>query len=84
MNKKLQSLRAKMAGSRIASLYLGLCALLAMVVTAPSAKAVFTPIAFDPTDMISQVTATAADVMPFVVAVIAGGLVFRLIKKWAK
>jgi len=84
MNNKLQSLRQKLSKSRSFGIYLALCALVAMVLTAPRAHAVFTPIDFDPADMISQVQATAADIMPFVVALVLGGLVFRLIKRWAK
>lgn len=79
MKKKLQKL-----GSRLSLLWVLALALMVGAFTTVPAWAVFTPTEVDPTDAISQVTATAGDVLPYVMALAAAGIVFRLIRKWIR
>jgi membrane protease YdiL (CAAX protease family) len=73
----------KMKNSRIGAL-LGavMAAILFGALGVQNAAAV--PVSVDPADAISQVVATAADCLPFLMAVIGAGLVFRYARKWLR
>jgi len=77
MKQKLQ-----LAGSKLASLYA--VALVAIVFAFGSSSASAAPIDVDPADAIAQVAATAADVLPYVMALAAAGIVFKLIRRWIR
>lgn len=61
-----------------------LVATFAFLAAATAASAVPVDITTSVDEMIAQVTTTAGDVLPFVVALVGGGLVFKLIKRWVR
>jgi hypothetical protein len=80
----MNKLKNKLIGSRAWGLYLAACVLAAAVLTAPRASATFTPVSVDPADAISQVTATAGDLLPFAMVMAGAGLVFKLIRRFVR
>jgi len=72
-------MKEKLKSSRVWAL---LVAMLAMVLSTVTAQAV--PVDVDPADALAQVAATAADLLPYAIAVAVAGIVFRLVRKWIR
>lgn len=78
----MNNLKKKLIASRLWVVILTVAILAAGL--SQQAKAVFTPTAVDPADAIAQVTATAADLLPYTIALAVAGIVFKLVRRWVR